>query len=222
MFLPEKATLSELNPGSLTPSLLPGLWKGDTITVTDATSYFAGGKTVMVQKDGYEEPVTIPACPAAAVEAAISDAVRKGVLWLLNGPASFQGEPVPAGVLTGSAQLRGPMSPILVDQRMQNELPEAWKDSRTSAIALSAALATKAGRPIPWTVLRRAIDDAIKSRWIELDPTSGVWPCDLSGASGIILKQPAQGDGLGEGKTPLRRRVSSPPLLRWSRRGSRT
>jgi hypothetical protein len=25
---------------------------------------------------------------------------RQGVLWLLNGPASFQGEPVPAGLLT--------------------------------------------------------------------------------------------------------------------------
>ncbi len=116
MFLPEKATLSELNPGTLASGILPELWKGDTITVADAVSYFAGGKIVIVPKDGYEDAVAIPARPAAAVEAAVLDAVRQGTLWLLNGPASFQGEPVPAGVLTGAAQLRAPMKPIAVDQ----------------------------------------------------------------------------------------------------------
>jgi hypothetical protein len=202
VFLPEKAVLSELNPGSLAPGVLPGLWKGDAITVADTTGYFARGKTVTVQKEGYEEPIMIPACPAAAVEAAVSDAVRQGILWLLNGPASFQGEPVPAGVLTDSAQLRAAMSPISGDQLMGDALSDAWKDGKTSAIALSAALAAKAGYPIPWTILRRAIDDAIKARWVELDAASSAWPCEMTGAAGIILRQPAQQGGLGEPKQP--------------------
>ncbi|HEY6072011.1 MAG TPA: hypothetical protein VIV15_01130, partial [Anaerolineales bacterium] len=32
VFLPEKATLSELHPGSLALGLLPGLWKAGTVT----------------------------------------------------------------------------------------------------------------------------------------------------------------------------------------------
>jgi hypothetical protein len=201
VFLPEKALLTDLDPSALEPGVLPDLWKGDAITVAEVMSYFAGGKTVSVKKEGYEEPVAIPACSAAVVEAAVSDGVRKGVLWLLNGPASFQGEPVPAGVLTSSAQLRGPMPPISVDQLMQDAVQEAWKGGQTSAIALSAGLSSKLGYPVPWTVLRRAIDDAIKSRWIEIDGGSGTWPCDMSGAGAIILKQPSKA-GVAEPQPP--------------------
>ena len=198
VLLPEKATLSELHPSVLAPGVLPGLWNGDAVTVADVISYFAGGRTVMVQREGYEEPVIIPACPAAAVEAAISDAVRQGVLWLVNGHASFQGEPVPSGVLTATAQLRAPMPPLPVDRLMQDAVPDAWKDGQTTALALSVALSAQTGRPIPWTVLRRAIDDAIKARWLELAPGSGAWPCDMADASAIELKQPAAPGGLAE------------------------
>lgn len=198
VFLPEKATLSEVHPSVLAPDVLPGLWSGDALTVADVIAYFTGGRTVMVQREGYEEPVIIPACPAAAVEAAISDAVRQGVVWLVNGPASFQGEPVPAGVLTATAQLRAPMQPLQVDRLMQDAVPDAWKDGQTTALALSVALAAQFGRSIPWTVLRRAIDDAIKARWIELVPGSGAWPCEMAGASAVTLKQPAASGGIGE------------------------
>jgi hypothetical protein len=161
-------------------------------------SYFAGGRTITVQREGYEEPVVIPACPAAAVEAAIADAVRQGILWLVNGPASFQGEPVPSGVLTVAAQLRAPMPPLLVHRLMQDAVPDAWKDGQTTALALSVALSAETGHPIPWTVLRRAIDDAIKARWLELASGSGTWPCDVAGASAVMLKQPAAPGGMAE------------------------
>lgn len=78
--LPAAATLSDLDPDVLSPGVLPGLWSGDAITVADAAGYFAGGRTVMTQREGYEEPVAIPACPAAAVEAAAAEAVRRGSL----------------------------------------------------------------------------------------------------------------------------------------------
>jgi uncharacterized protein len=146
-----------------------------------------------VQRDGYEEPVHIPACPQAAVKAAIGEAVRQGILWLVNGPASFQGEPVPAGVLTASAQLRSPMLSFTVHQLAQGALPDAWKEGQTTPLALSIALASQNGRPIPWSVMRRAIDDAIASRWLELAPGSGTWPCDFAGAAAVTLKQPAVG-----------------------------
>ena len=169
-----------------------------TRTAPVGRAYFAGGRIVTVQREGYEDPVVIPACSPAVVELAILDAVRLGVLWLLNGPASFQGEPVPSGVLTAHAQLRAPMSSLAVDRLTQEAVPEAWKDGQTTALGLSVALSAQTGRPIPWTVLRRAIDDAIKARWVELAPGSGPWPCEMAGASAVALKQPAPGHAVVE------------------------
>ena len=98
--MPETAALSELRCEVLASNVLPGLWKGEAITVADVIAYFAGGRTEVVHKAGYDETVAIPACPPSAVEFAVSSAVSQGILWLVHGPASFQGEPVPAGVLT--------------------------------------------------------------------------------------------------------------------------
>jgi hypothetical protein len=98
---------------------------------------------------------------------------------------------VPAGVLTANAQLRAPMAPFQVDQLMHDSVPEAWKGGQTTALALSVALSTKTAHPVPWTVLRRAIDDSIKARWIEVAANSGPWPCEMAAASTIILKQPS-------------------------------
>lgn len=89
--LPDAATLADLDPDVLSPGVLPGLWSGEAVTVAGVVDYFAGGRTVMAQREGYEEPVAVPACPAAAV----AEAIGRRSLWLLNGPASFQGEPLP-------------------------------------------------------------------------------------------------------------------------------
>ena len=191
LFLPGAAALSDLEPGVLAPGVLPELWGGESVTVAAMIDYFAGGRTVMAPREGYEEPVEIPACAPAAVEAAIAEAVERGVLLLLNGPASLQGEPLPAGVLTTAATLRSPMAPIPVQRLMSDAVPDAWKPGTATVLALSVALAGQEGHPIPWTVLHRAIDDAIASRWLELAPGSAAWPCDASGAAAVTLRPPA-------------------------------
>ena len=190
LFLPEKAALSELQPNSLIPDALPGLWTGESVTVADVAAYFSGGRLVTVQREGYEDTVGIPACSQAVVEAAITDAVRQGMLWLVNGPASFQGEPLPPGVLTQTAMLRAPMLPLPVDGFTREALPEAWKDGQTTALALSLGLSTQIGQPVPWMALRDGIDGALKAGWLEIAPGSGAWPCDAAGASAVTLKQP--------------------------------
>ena len=198
--LPGGATLFELGPNVLAPGVLPELWAGESVAVTEVIAYFAGGRTVTVQHEGYSEPVAIPACTRAAIEAAVSDAVRKGVLWLVNGPASLQGEPVPPGVLTDAAELRAPMLPLSVDRLTKDAVPEAWKEGRTSALALSAALSVQVGAPVPWPVLRRAIDDALGARWLERAPDSGPWPCEAAGASAVTLTQPDAAKEVSEQK----------------------
>ena len=192
LFLPGGATLSDIDPGVLAPGVLPELWTGDSVTVVAVVDYFSGGRTVNMQREGYEERVDIPTCSPGAVEAAIADAVQQGSLWLLNGPASFQGESLPAGVLTPAATLRAPMEPLPVDRLMPDALPDAWKASETTVLALSLALAAQEGHPIPWTILHRAVDDLIASRWLETAPGSGQWPCELAGAATVTLRVPAK------------------------------
>ena len=103
VFLPETATLSDIDPNLLGYRKLPGLWSADEITVKDVTDYFAGGHSVSVPKEGYEDTVFVPKCESIHVERAISEAVERGLVWLTNGPASILGEPVPDGILGPSA-----------------------------------------------------------------------------------------------------------------------
>ena len=195
LFLPNGASLSTLDPNVLAPGVLPELWTGESVTVADAVAYFSGGKIVTVQREGYEEPVAIPACPRGEVEVAIADAVHQGLLWLVNGPASLQGETVPPGVLTDAATLRAPMQPLAVDRLTQNAVPEAWTDQKTTALALSTAISVQLGATVPWPMLRRAINDALGARWLALAPDSGPWPCEAIGAVAVTLKEPDAATG---------------------------
>ena len=88
VFLPEKAALSELQPNILIPRALPTCGPASPSLCADVVGVFLGWWTVTVQREGYEDMVGIPACSQAVVEAAITDAVQQGILWLVNGPAS--------------------------------------------------------------------------------------------------------------------------------------
>ena len=69
-------------------------------------------------------------------------------------------------------------------------MPEALDGRATNALALSAALSVQIGAPLPWPILRRAIDDALGARWLERTPDSGPWPCEAVGAAAVTLKEP--------------------------------
>lgn len=69
--LPEAATLSEVPPTVLAPRVLPGLWETAPITVGGVLEYFSGGHVVQVQREGYEEPATIPKVERGTVKAAV-------------------------------------------------------------------------------------------------------------------------------------------------------
>jgi hypothetical protein len=90
------------------------------------------------------------------------------------------------------------MPAVPVDRLSQDAIPDAWKDGTTTVLALSLALAAQNNnRPIPWSVMRQAIESAITSRWLELGPDSGAWPGDVAGAAAVSLKAPAA-RGAGE------------------------
>ena len=190
VFLPESATLSDIDPDLLSPQSLPGLWSTDEITVRDVTDYFAGGHSVTVPKEGYDDTVFIPQCQPALVEQAIAEAVQRGVIWLINGPASILNEPVPVGVLGPSATLHSPPGYVTVQALTAESIPEAWKDGKTNALAIITALSAQSGKTLPWSTVQSAIDSGIRARWIELSPDSSPWPCDLAGAQHVVIQAP--------------------------------
>ena len=190
VLLPEAATLSELSPNLLKHQELPGLWSSDEITVQNLYDYFAGDYVVNIPKDGYEEPLAIPKCDPAVLDAEVVQAVEQGIVWLTSGPASILNEPVPAGVLNASASLRPPPAPIHVDELMAAEIPEAWQKGKTTALALVTALSQKQRITLPWHTVKSAIDGAIKANWLELSKDSASWPCDLAGAQHVVFQIP--------------------------------
>jgi hypothetical protein len=203
LVLPEAADLAEFGPQLLAPHKLPELWPGDEITAQAVIDYFGGGKVVQVEKGGYSEPVQIPKASPEVVEKAIAYAVENGSVWLLSGPASILGEPIPAGVLTPAARLAVPPPVIQAAEILPENLPAAWKEDETTALALATGLSQKKGNVLPWTTVSDVITGSLKARFTELVDSSVKWPCEFHAAQSIRLKVAPSGGGLPDpGKVP--------------------
>ena len=200
VFLPKSAALSDIDAALLSPGSLPDLWTTDEISVKDVIDYFAGGHSVMVPKEGYEDTAFIPECNSSAVEEAVADAVERGLLWLTNGPASIFRETVPPGVLSSTATLNHPPAPVAVTDLTEAGIPDAWRDGKANVLAIVTALSAQRGKPLPWAVVRSAIDSGINSRWIELAPDSQPWPCDFANAQYVVV-QAATRPGISDDPT---------------------
>ncbi len=189
--LPEAAELSEVPPDLMIPGRLPGIWENGSASFGDIQKYFAGGTVVKVEKNGYEEPLTIPKAAREIVAGAIAEAVKQGKLWLLSGQASILAEEIPAGLLTDDARLQSPPAPIPVTDITPATLSEVWSGDSTTALAIAIALSKKAGANLPWATVRDAISGAIRAGLIEptLD-SSATWPCDFAGAQSVKFTRP--------------------------------
>jgi hypothetical protein len=200
LVLPEAADLAEIVPQQLAPKQLPELWSGEEITAQTVLDYFGGGKTVQIDRGGYTEAVPIPKGGQAVVERAMTAAVEGGIVWLRSGPASLLAEPVPAGVLSPSATLAAPPAVIPAAEILPENLPNAWKEGETTALALSSALSQKAGKVLPWKAVRDAIGGSLQARFAELIDGSAKWPCEMHAAGTVRLKAAASSGG-GSGGT---------------------
>jgi hypothetical protein len=187
LVLPEAASLEDVGASLLMPDALPGLWPGEEITAQTVLDYFSGKTVVQVDKGGFKEAVTVPKASAAVVNCAIGEAVAAGRLWLLSGPASLLAEPIPAGVLTPSARLKAPPAPISAAAILPENLPSAWHDDMTTALAISVALSQQAGDTLPWKTVKDAISGALQARFVALAEGSASWPCEFPSAKDVPL-----------------------------------
>jgi len=190
LVLPQAAELSHLDSSLIGPGLLPGLWPADADSVALAAvfAFFDGCHTSPVDRGDYTEHVPVPAAPRVVVEAAVREAVKSGQVWLITRTAGFWREEVPAGVLTDDAILHRPPAAINPTELLPQNLPGAWVADVTTAAALADGLSQREGKPLPWPVVRSAIDDALRMRLLELTPDSATWPCDSPNASSIRLR----------------------------------
>ena len=198
LVLPEAAELGEVPADLLAPKALPSLWVGDEITAQTVLDYFSG-KTIQVDRGGYQEPMPIPKASAEVVNAAIGEAVAAGKVWLLSGPASLLAEPIPAGVLAPVAKLRTPPGLISAAAILPANLPTAWQDGSTTAFAIATALSQQTGHTLPWKTVRDVIGGSLQARFIALAGDSAPWPCDLPAAQTVRIKVAAASVGGGSG-----------------------
>jgi hypothetical protein len=187
LVLAEHAELFDLAPDLLTPKTLPGLWDAGDLTLEQLNDYFSGTHTVTVTRDGYPETRHVPKATAEVVEQAVAAATDKGLIWVVSPPASFWKEPVPAGVLTPTARLRPPPPARAAAELLPANLPAAWKNGETNALALLKALSAKAGEPLPWPNVRDAITAALSARFLVLEPVHTKWPCGVEAAGAVRL-----------------------------------
>ena len=200
--LPEKANLKSLHVPLLTPGRLPSLWPADAglaaeprLPVRDLLAYFAGGHVVQVTREGYDDMLAVPACPADVVLEAVREAVGVGALWLVNGPSSCWKDEIPPGVLDEDAVLRPPPALVPVQGFTEEALPGAWTDGETNGAAIERALSHQRGERMPWGLVRESISVAVERRW--LDVVSGEAAGYVTAGS-WRLKRPEVQPGSGE------------------------
>ena len=186
----EQAELTEIVPDLLSQNSLPGLSPGKEITVQQVYDYFSGQHVVQVLKQGYAEPAIIPNAGQAIVDVAIQEAVKRGLLWLVSGPASIYAEEISPGLLTPGCTLLPPPAHLSPMDVLPARLPEAWQSETTSAVAIAAALSGKYGKPMPWWMVREAMDGAFQTHYLERTVDSRPWPCDYGDAQWIKVRVP--------------------------------
>ena len=189
--LPARAALNRLAPGLLAPGGLPELWEGGEVTLRVLRAYFAGGRTVAVPREGWDETHAVPRCPEPALLEAVHEAVEQGVVWLTSGPASVWRETIPYGLLDDAdAVLRSRPDPIPVQELVADALPGAWRDGRTNGSALVRALSQARGRALPWGLVREGIRTGVESRWLTVVEGGAPVDCGYDEAGQLRLARP--------------------------------
>ena len=73
---------------------------------------------------------------------------------------------------------------------MAEEIPDAWNDGKTNAYAIVTALSSKRGLNFPWSTVQKAIDDAIRTQWLEVASENITWPTNFSGSQHAVFQIP--------------------------------
>jgi hypothetical protein len=86
-------------------------------------------------------------------------------------------------------------------------LPDGWSGSTATVLSLQTAISGKVAPPgviLPWSTMCKAINDALNSRFLEVETGGPVsWPCEAQSAAAVELRLPTTataGTGSGDSK----------------------
>jgi len=186
--LSDAASLTELESALLAPNVLPGVWDKGHTTPAEIAAYFSGKHFVPVDRGGYTENLLIPAAEPKAITNAVVGAVKSGRIWFFDGAVSVLGDELPPEFVKDAAQLLPPPTPLSSVDVLPAQVPAAWKGEESNAHAIHTALSSKAGKILPWSLVRNALEQAFSLGLIERTLDSGAWPCDLGGAGAVRIR----------------------------------
>ncbi len=173
--LSEYVELSEIPVSLLAPGRIRELWDGPSRSVAGVTDFFSGQRTMTAQIGASDETIAVPAAAPTTVVAAISAAIERGVIWYREGAISLWNEAVPDGALRAEGEFLAPPAALDPQSLTAKQLPDAWKEDRTSSRALRNALATRDGIAYPWPTVRNAIVAANQLGLFKAAPDTGPW-----------------------------------------------
>ncbi|MCR4407531.1 MAG: DUF499 domain-containing protein [Anaerolineae bacterium] len=170
------AELHNLDAALLTPERLAELGLAATpLTLAQVQALF----------DGTTAPRL--ASPSVLMDA-LRLAVQQGLLMvLLSGRAYFR-EPLPEGPLPAETTLLPAPAPLHGADLTPQALSEAWSAGQSTPQRLAQVLAEQRGHPIPWSLLREGVEDALRLRLFELVSEGGPWPCSPAAADQTVFR----------------------------------
>ena len=99
--------------------------------------------------------------------------------------------------------MQAPSEAIPATRLLPQNLPAAWKDGESTALAMAVALSQLRGKNLPWWTVKLAIDGAFRARLLEKVVDLAAWPCDYAAAGKVrihVAKAEFQGAKGGEQK----------------------
>jgi len=122
------------------------------------------------------------------LDKAVRAAVEHGTIMARTESVGFYREPLPATLLPADLQLLPPPAPIRGADLAPQALPQAWRDSQTTAQTLAETLTGARGYPVPWLLLSEGINEALRLHLFERAPESESWPCSPAVAAGVQFR----------------------------------
>ena len=171
------AQLHNLDTDLLAPDRLAelGLAVEESLTLAQVQALF----------DGTTAPRLVS---ASALTDALHLAVQQGLLMVqISGQAYFH-EPLPEGPLSAEMTLLPAPAPLHGADLTPQALSDAWPAGQITPRRLADVLAEQRGYPIPWSLLKGGVEEALRLRLFELAPEGGPWPCSPAAADQTVFR----------------------------------
>lgn len=161
------AELHNLEPDLLVPGQIQGLWPTSLgpLNLGQLQAFF----------DGSHAPrLAFPEVLSETIQAAVK--LGKVMVRFPAGYTLYR-EELPTDPLPAELELLPPPEPLHGADLTPQALPQVWQAGQANLQHMAETLANQRGYILPWSLLSRAVDEALNLRLFERDPASGPWPC---------------------------------------------